>query len=90
MRNNEKTIKIYAFLTQTPLTLHCYIIFVGPWSGPLLKKLGYTVPLQPIKIPVYYWKADHFLPHTWIYEGKLRDFLMYYSNIHILIHIAVL
>ena len=48
------------------------------------------MPLQPIKIPVYYWKADHFLPHTWIYEGKLRDFLIDYSNIHILIYIAVL
>jgi len=48
------------------------VICAGPWSGPLLKKLGYTVPLQPIKIPVYYWKSDDFLPHTWIYEGYLN------------------
>jgi len=28
------------------------------------------VPLKPVKIPVYYWEAPDFLPHTWICERE--------------------
>ena len=43
---------------------------VGPWAGPLVARLGYALPLTPMTIPVYYWQADHFLPHTFSYEGE--------------------
>jgi len=48
------------------------VICAGPWSGRIIEKLGYKVPLTPIKIPVYYWKSNEFIPHTWIYEGYLN------------------
>jgi hypothetical protein len=41
----------------------------GPWAGPLLARLGWDLPLTTMKIPVYYWPVDHFLTHTWSYEG---------------------
>jgi len=56
---NNKKYKYYIFIS-----------FVGPWGGPLLAKLGYQVPLKPVKIPVYYWEAPDFLPHTWICERE--------------------
>ena len=35
-----------------------------------MARLGYALPLTPMTIPVYYWQADHFLPHTFSYEGE--------------------
>ena len=45
-------------------------IYLGPWAGPLLERVGCTLPLSPMKIPVYYWQVESFLPHTFIYEGR--------------------
>ena len=46
------------------------ILCPGPWAQELLSKIRVQLPLQPIKIPVYYWKVRDFIPHTFIYEGK--------------------
>ena len=48
------------------------ILCPGPWAQELLSKIGVKLPLplQPINIPVYYWKVRDFIPHTFIYEGK--------------------
>ena len=32
------------------------ILTPGPWAGGILDKLGVTLPLNPVKIPVYYWR----------------------------------
>jgi hypothetical protein len=42
----------------------------GPWAGQLLGRLGLNLPLTTMKIPVYYWQVNSFLPHTWSYEGE--------------------
>merc|ERR1740128_109375 len=47
------------------------VICAGPWAGSLLQKLGCSIPLRPIKVPVFYWAVGpQFINHTWIYEGK--------------------
>ena len=48
------------------------VLCPGPWAAELLAKVGVKLPLQPVKIPVYYWKSNEFLPHTWIYEKDGR------------------
>jgi len=48
------------------------VICPGPWASSLLSLLGVTLPLQPVKIPVYYWQCRSFLPHTWIYDTQGR------------------
>ena len=35
----------------------------------MLAKIGVKLPLIPWKIPVYYWRASQFLPHTFIYDS---------------------
>jgi len=40
----------------------------GPWAGPLLGSVGLRLPLTPVKIPVYYWRGEQFLPHSFIYD----------------------
>jgi len=49
------------------------VLTPGPWAGPMLTRLGLNLPLQPVKIPVYYWRVREFLPHTFIYECKGWD-----------------
>jgi len=49
-------------------TAQSVVICPGPWAGPLLESLGVSLPLTPMKIPVYYWRAPDFLPHTFIFE----------------------
>ena len=53
-------------------TAKSVVLCPGPWAGNLLDKVGVKLPLQPMKIPVYYWKARDFLPHTFIYEAEGR------------------
>jgi len=66
IHDNQK-VEIHTNSGRRYLAKSC-IVCTGPWAGQLLSKLGYSVPLKPIKIPVYYWKANQFLPHTWIFE----------------------
>jgi len=40
----------------------------GPWAGSLLRTIGLELPLTPVKIPVYYWRSQNFLPHSFIYD----------------------
>lgn len=32
------------------------VVCAGPWTGPIMKSLGLNLPLQPIKVGVYYWR----------------------------------
>ena len=32
------------------------VLCPGPWSEDLLKTVGISIPLNPMKIPVYYWR----------------------------------
>ena len=32
------------------------VLSPGPWSEDLLKTVGISIPLNPMKIPVYYWR----------------------------------
>ena len=32
------------------------VLCPGPWGEPLLKTVGLSIPLNPMKIPVYYWR----------------------------------
>jgi len=69
---DQNSVTINSTLKKSYKAESC-VITAGPWAGPLLSKLGYHLPLQPIKIPVYYWRAsDNFLPHTWIYEDEAK------------------
>ena len=38
-------------------TAKSVVLCPGPWAGDLLARVGVRLPLQPIKIPVYYWKT---------------------------------
>ena len=50
------------------------VLCPGPWASELLAKIGLRLPLIPWKIPVYYWRASQFLPHTFIYDcGTARE-----------------
>lgn len=53
-------------------TAKSVVLCPGPWAGDLLARVGVRLPLQPIKIPVYYWKTRNFLPHTFIYDTEGR------------------
>jgi len=53
-------------------TAKSVVLCPGPWATELLKKIGVSLPLQPVKIPVYYWKTKEFLPHTFIYDTRNR------------------
>ena len=33
------------------------VLCPGPWANDILAKIGVKLPLQPWKIPVYYWKV---------------------------------
>jgi len=55
------------------ITCNSIVLTPGPWAGPILTRLGLNLPLQPVKIPVYYWRVRDFLPHTFIYECKGWD-----------------
>jgi len=44
------------------------VLCPGPWAGDLLARVGVRLPLQPVKIPVYYWHTRTCLPHTWIFD----------------------
>ena len=48
------------------------VVCAGPWTNRLLDPLGWKLPLQPIKIPVFYFKADGHIPHTFIFEDEDR------------------
>ena len=48
------------------------VICAGAWTNRLLDPIGWKLPLQPIKIPVFYYKADGHIPHTFIYEDEDR------------------
>ena len=48
------------------------VICAGAWTNRLLDPIGWKLPLQPIKIPVFYYKADGHIPHTFIYEDDDR------------------
>jgi len=55
-------------------TAQSVVLCPGPWSEDLLKTVGISIPLNPMKIPVYYWRTKgDFLPHTFIYEGTSGD-----------------
>ena len=34
---------------------------------------SWNLPLNPIKIPVFYYKAERHIPHTFIYETDDKD-----------------
>ena len=46
------------------------VICAGPWTNRLLEPLGWKLPLEPIKIPVFYYKANGHIPHTFIFEDE--------------------
>jgi len=48
------------------------VLCPGPWAGDLLARVGVKLPLQPVKIPVYYWNTREFLPHTFIFDTEGR------------------
>ena len=49
-----------------------FVLCPGPWAGDLLARVGVQLPLQPVKIPVYYWNTREFLPHTFIFDTEGR------------------
>ena len=49
------------------------VICAGPWTNQILEPLGWKLPLSPIKIPVFYYKADGHIPHTFFYEDADYD-----------------
>jgi len=55
------------------LTCKSVVLCPGPWAGPLLSSLGLNLPLTPVKIPVYYWRGEQFLPHSFIYDVPGKD-----------------
>ena len=48
----------YAQVTgeKKQMTCKSVILCPGPWAGPLLNSIGVSLPLTPVKIPVYYWR----------------------------------
>jgi len=50
------------------LTSKAVVICAGPWTNRLLEPLGWRLPLNPIKIPVFYYKANGHIPHTFIFD----------------------
>ncbi len=44
------------------------VICAGPWTNQMLAPLDWQLPLSPIKIPVFYYKAQGHIPHTFIFE----------------------
>jgi len=55
-------------------TAQSVVLCPGPWGERILKTVGLSIPLNPMKIPVYYWRTKgDFLPHTFIYEGTKGD-----------------
>ena len=41
---------------ERKLTCRSVCLCPGPWAGPLLSAAGLSLPLTPVKIPVYYWR----------------------------------
>lgn len=64
----QNFVRIYGNDSQM-YSANSVVLCPGPWASKLLDKVGIKLPLQPMKIPVYYWKSRDFLPHTWIYDG---------------------
>ncbi|XP_023337941.1 peroxisomal sarcosine oxidase [Eurytemora carolleeae] len=53
IKHNSNSVHI-STTSGSRFTAQSCVICPGPWGGPLLAKLGYQVPLKPVKIPVYY------------------------------------
>ncbi|CAG0893451.1 unnamed protein product [Cyprideis torosa] len=50
------------------------VICGGPWAGKLLSKLNYQLPLQPIKIPVIYYRIKGCSPARFSFLGNCAMF----------------
>ena len=42
--------------------------FFGLWPTMFFCICSWSLPLKPIKIPVFYYKAKQHIPHTFIFE----------------------
>eukprot|EP00092_Neocalanus_flemingeri_P002678 GFUD01002866.1.p1 GENE.GFUD01002866.1~~GFUD01002866.1.p1 ORF type:complete len:294 (+),score=87.45 GFUD01002866.1:117-998(+) len=73
----EKLDNSDTFVTVTgggmQFTCKSVVLCPGPWAGSLLNSLGVRLPLTAVKIPVYYWRGEHFLPHSFIYDVNGQD-----------------
>ena len=69
--DSESNTRIILSEDRTVVTKYL-VICAGPWTNRLLEPLGWKLPLQPIKIPVFYYKANGHIPHTFIYEDENR------------------
>ncbi|KAF2359460.1 FAD dependent oxidoreductase [Trinorchestia longiramus] len=57
-------------------------ICAGPWTGPLLQSLGLTLPLQPERVNVFYWKIkdEGRKGHVFVYKSDSdHDGVYYYG-----------
>lgn len=44
------------------------ILCAGPWTNKLTKPLRWELPLHPIRLPVFYYRAFDYIQHTFVYE----------------------
>jgi len=45
------------------------VVCAGAWTNPILGPLNWKLPLEVIKIPVFYWKSDGHIPHNFYHQN---------------------